>query len=771
MKLSCINKLKYIFATSLDLFNDQRKIITLKQQNTKALFSFGFLLCLILTPLFLNAQSLTVIDNKSLKPVPYASVEIYEMQIQSYCDENGVFEFSYLSNTTPVIISANGYKPTSFIYKAGDNNSYNIKLKKSHIFLNEIVVSPTTGLVQKNNLTNVILKKINQADQIMAPNLMELITNVPGVYSINTGSSISKPVIRGLSGLKVVTFWNGLRIENQQWANDHGLNFTDMGIKSVEIVKGPSSLLYGADALGGVLYFTDEDYLPPNSFNSSFESRFESNSMSSFNIARIKLATEKVRFNVYAGYKSAAEYQIPDGEFVKNSSYNRKSLKASLGYNKNNWILNLRYNYNSNENGLPGHTHSLNPSPEEFLLETQYRDRILPLQLIEDHYLSIENKLILSNQSIIKFNTGFTSNSITEFEEKVTIPGISMLLNNIPYNFSFTSYVNENIKWISGIQGMLTKNSNDEFAESSLIPDASSYDVGSYSLLQYSKSQFETQIGLRYDIREIDAGDLLSKNFSKLNGSFGLVFQKGLYTLRTNFSSGFRPPHLSEMLSYGVHHGTNRFEIGSQDLESEFANQFDISLDYGTEHFNFNINPFYNHFQNYIYVAHTADFINGYQVYEYTQTSSARTYGGEIYLHYHPHFAHRLHLEQDFSYVIGEDNNNNPLPLIPQTRLNSNLKYEFAKTDKKFQLKTILLQRTQFLDKNDVSTFETPSDSYEIYNIEGNFSYSGKQNMLMKLGVRNLFNTTYINHLSNLKGIGLPSAGINFYISINYLFN
>ena len=647
----------------------------------------------------LNAQSLSVVDSESLEPIPYASVEIHEIQIQSYCDENGIFEFSYLLNTTPVIISANGYKPTSFIYKSGDNNSYNIKLKKSHIFLNEIVVSPTTGLIQKNNLTNVILKKINQADQIMAPNLMELITNVPGVYSINTGSSISKPVIRGLSGLKVVTFLNGLRIENQQWANDHGLNFTDMGIKSVEIVKGPSSLLYGADALGGVLYFTDEDYLPPNSFNSSFESRFESNSMSSFNIARIKLATEKIRLNVYAGYKSAAEYQIPDGEFVKNSSYNRKSLKASLGYNKNNWILNLRYNYNSNENGLPGHTHSLNPSPDEFLLETQHRERILPLQLIEDHYLSIENKLILSNQSVIKFNTGFTSNSITEFEEKVTIPGISMLLNNIPYNFSFTSFVNENIKWISGIQGMLTKNSNDESAESSLIPNASSYDIGSYSLLQYSKSQFETQIGLRYDVREIDAGDLLSKNFSKLNGSFGLVFQKGLYTLRTNFSSGFRPPHLSEMLSYGVHHGTNRFEIGSQDLESEFANQFDISLDYGNEHINFNINPFYNHFQNYIYVAPTADFIDGYQVYEYTQASSARTYGGEVYLHYHPHFAHRLHLEHDFSYVIGEDNNNNPLPLIPQTRLNSNLKYEFAETDKKFQLKTILLQRTQFLIK------------------------------------------------------------------------
>jgi iron complex outermembrane receptor protein len=111
------------------------------------------------------------------------------------------------------------------------------------------------------------------------------------------------------------------------------------------------------------------------------------------------------------------------------------------------------------------------------------------------------------------------------------------------------------------------------------------------------------------------------------------------------------------------------------------------------------------------------------------------------------------------------------LPLIPQTRINTNLKYEFAETDKKFKIKTILLQRTQFLDKDDVSTFETASDNYEVYNIEGNFSYTGKQTMLMKLGVRNLFNTTYINHLSNLKAIGLPSPGINFYFSINYFIN
>ena len=156
-----------------------------------------------------------------------------------------------------------------------------------------------------------------------------------------------------------------------------------------------------------------------------------------------------------------------------------------------------------------------------------------------------------------------------------------MLLTNIPYNISYTTYINEDLKWITGAQGMFTENSNDDAAINILIPNSTSNDYGGYSLFQYSKKQFETQIGFRYDQREIDAPSdtdslSVSKNFSKLNGSFGLVYQKDKFTFRANLSSGFRPPHLSEMLADGVHHGTNRYEIGSVDLKSEFANQFDV---------------------------------------------------------------------------------------------------------------------------------------------------------------------------------------------------
>ena len=730
----------------------------------------NFILSIFFIPLLINAQILTVVDKETLQSIPYASIDIYELAIQSMCDENGEFELNINLNNTPIVVSAGGYKSKSFIYKKEHSNSYIVELERSHILLNEVVISPTMGVVQQYNLTNVILKTISHQNELMNSNLMDIISSVPGVYSINTGNGISKPVIRGMSGLKVVTLLNGLRIENQQWGNDHGVNFTDMGIKSVEIIKGPSSLLYGADALGGVVYFVDEDYVGPNKIESSIETRFESNSLSTSNIARLKMASNNFRFNIYAGFKNAADYQIPNGLYIVNSRFKGNSLKSSLGFSKENWVVNLRYNHSSNQIGLPGHTHSANPNPSDFQSTVQNRDRVIPFQLIKDHYVSLESKLFF-DRSVLKILTGFTSNSLTEHEEKVTIPGIKIVLTNFPYHLSLTTHLNENLRWINGAQGMLTKNTNDEGAINILTPNSSSNDYGAYSLFKYSKHLIESQIGFRYDYREINALEIGSKKFSKLNGSFGLSYHKNAFTLKTNLSSGYRPPHITEMLADGVHHGTNRYEIGSKNLKSEFATQFDVSFDYNTEHINFNVNPFFNTFENYIYIRPTGQIIEDYPVYAYTQASSAKTYGGEFYFHYHPHFAHRLHLEQDFSYVIGEDNNNNPLPLIPQTRINTKLKYEFKEQNNKIQLQALVLQRTHFLDKEDVSTYETFSEDYQVYNIEANFSYNAKQTSFIKLGIRNLFNTTYINHLSNLKGIGLPSPGINFYFSINYFFN
>ncbi len=723
-----------------------------------------------LMPIFLNAQTIKIIDFDTKNPIPYATIELYEMQIKTFCDQKGEFSFNINTTNTPIIISADGYESESFSFKNSDLRERIISLKPAHIVLNEVIVSPTTGLLQQHNLSNVFLKKISSTDNLFASNIMGTVSNVPGVNTIYTGAGINKPVIRGMSGLKVVTFLNGLRIENQQWANDHGINFLDLGIKHVEIIKGPSSLLYGADALGGVLYFMDEDYASPHTSEQFFETSFETNSLATISRVAMKKSYNNIRFNIYLGHTSSADYMIPNGNYVLNSRFNGKSLKTALGFNTDKWILNIRYTHNSNQVGLPGHTHSSSPNPSDFLSMNQNRYKVIPFQLISDHYISVENKIVLEN-SVLKFVTGFTSNSLTEHEEKVTIPGIKMLLTNVPYHLSFTRQINENVNWISGFQGMFVKNTNDLSALNVLIPNSRSEELGAYSLFRYTKRLFETQVGLRYDYRVIEAEQINSQSYAKFNSSLGFLYLNKPYTLRFNFSSGFRPPHISEMLADGVHHGTNRYEKGALDLESEFAHQFDLSLDLNTEHVDLNINPFYNVYNNYIYIDPSGEEIDGYPVYYYTQTSSAKTYGGEFFLHYHPHFAHRLHVEQGFSVVKGEDKDQNPIPLIPQTRINTNLMYEFVDQNRKIQIKTIAVNRTQYLSQNQISSFETTSKGYELYDVEANLSVEQKNTLFLKLGIRNLFNTTYINHLSNLKAIGLPGAGRNFYISMSYNIN
>lgn len=740
-----------------------------KLNTIMAKIKLKYMLALILTmcSITIEAQIITVIDKETEQGIPFAIIEIHELQTLTNCDINGQVTISNISNNSPIIVSSPGYESKTFIYKK-DIHQYKIELKKAHLVLNEVIISPTTGIVQQNNLTNIVVKNIADQNQSFSSNLMGLVSNTPGVQTLSTGNGISKPVIRGMSGLKVLTFLNGLRIENQQWGNDHGLSFSKMGVKSVEIIKGPSSLLYGADALGGVLYFIDEDYTSPNTWQAKAETSFESNSLSSSNIVGLKLASNNVRFNFFAGYKTAADYKIPAGTYIINSRYQAKSLKAALGYNKDNWIVNLRYNLNSNTIGLPGHTHDANPNPSSFVSNTQNRNRVVPFQLINDHFLSLENKFFFG-RSTLKLLTGYTTNSLTEHEEKVTIPGIKMKLQNLPIHLSYAHNLNEKIQWLVGAQSMFVKNTNNKDALETLIPDSKSDDLGLYSILQYSSNQFESQVGLRYDKRDIEISDVFNKSYAKLNGSFSMVYQKNAYTLRTNFSTGYRPPHISELFANGIHHGTNRYEIGSNELKSEYASQLDISLNYRNEHLNFYLNPFYNSFKDYIFLMPTGETIENTPVYNYTQAEKAYTYGGEFYLHYHPHFAHRLHLEQGISIVEGIQDNKSRLPLIPQTNLNTSLKYEFEKGDRKLQIETITIQRSHYLDQTNVSSFETESDAYTLYNIEAKVKFN--KATPIAFGVKNILNKSYINHLSSLKNLDLSGPGRNFYFSINYIIN
>lgn len=704
------------------------------------------------------------------------SIDIEEHEIHVQSDENGIFQLDARNfpEKFHLIVRAKNYDGIRLqIKKPQLDTSIVVELTEKHIELDEVEIKSARGQTADQVVSHVEIRKLSALNGIPQNSLGDALGNISGVYNSSTGTGIYKPIIRGLSGSRILTYLNGVRLENQQWGGDHGLGITEVGIDQVEVIKGPSSLLYGADALGGILYFSDEKYEQLGKTSFSLQSKFESNSLLTVNTIGFKTSTKKIRLAVYGAYNSAADYQTPEGKFVKNSRYNQKIGRFAIGFGKKNYVSNIRYSLLLMDVGIPGHSHDLVPDPSTFYSNKTARKSTLPYQHIFNQFISWENKLFFKRQEL-QIILANTHNQLQEFEEKVTIPGMFLKLNSTSYQIRHKYEIKPKLELISGLQGMVQNNKNNPKAEEILIPDAVTFDNGIYTVLNGHQKNTSFQVGVRMDIRKLD---VLSDSiqFNKIYPGFtysaGVVQRFKNSKLRVNFSSGFRAPHSSELLANGVHHGTMRFEIGNQKLKTEQANQIDIAFEFNNEHISFIINPFYNYIQHFIYIEPSDSIIDQFPVFLYQAAKSAQLYGIDAGIHLHPHFAHWLHLESTYSLVYGNINNNYQIPLVPPARIQTNLRFALD-LGKKFKLDEINIIHNYYFPQNKVFIYETKSSDYHLLDAGIKCSYSKNKSLwTFQTGVKNCLNTKYIPHVSRLKPYGIPSPGINAYLSITYKFN
>ena len=717
-----------------------------------------------------------VIDKETGLGISFAELFCLETQNGTFSDIDGNWELENLVNfQITVLVKAEEFD-SKLIKVENQETVLIIQLEHSHIHLDEVIISTSDSKLQRYSVFPVESRKIADLNKIEQTNLIDAMSNIPGVYNFSTGNGIAKPVIRGLSGMRILTSQNGLRLENQQWGADHGFAVLNLGIDRVEIIKGPSSLIYGADALGGVIYLADEPYANLNKQEIKASTKFETNSMATFNKISYKKSKDNLRFAVYGGFFSRNNYAIgendllnpSDREYVVNSKNSGGSFKTAIGYNKNNWITNLRYQLLYFQNGLPGHTHDANPDVSSFLSNSRNRSYSIPAQKIFNHLVQWENKFYFKNDELIA-QLGFTSNELKEYGEKVTVAGINMTLQNTSYNVRWKHHFNKHFEIVSGSQGMLQSNANGQYVEEILVPDANFTDLGAFSLLKGTFNLWNIQAGARYDKRSITTKELVDgfdKSFNGVNYSAGISRSSKNLTTRLNASTGFRPPHISELLADGVHHATMQYLVGDRNFISERAYQIDFYLGTHFDHLEIVINPFINQINNYIYKSPTGqtDTNSGLDIFEMKQTDAVFS-GGDIAIHYHPHMAHWLHLESNLSLLSTEEN----LPFIPQNRLNNRIKIEF-KGEKKLRINSLSAQYIHFFKQDNVATYETPSSPYQLINLGCNGSFSAKHQINYSLGVNNLLNVRYIDHLSRLKTYEIPNTGRNIYVKLSLTF-
>jgi iron complex outermembrane receptor protein len=746
------------------------------------MIKFICILCFMAISAITFSQNLItgdVLNAETNEPVMEAIIYLPQLERGTMTSSDGKFQLNNIpAGNFQMVISSLGYATQTITVNTSFNESLSVLLQASAIEMEAVIVSTPFHKLQSENVMMVARESVDNLNKSGAVSLAEGITQIPGVESVTTGAGIGKPVIRGLSANRVLVYTQGVRLENQQFGDEHGLGVSSSGVESIEVIKGPASLLYGSDALGGVLYLNPEKYAIANSTDIDAKITYHSNSLGTEANAGFKTSGERIKFLLRGNYAAHSDYKAGNDMRVTNSRFDEIDIKTGLGYQDIKYRGDVRYNYNNTNTGIP----------EEIGEQSTSKDMLLPNQQLDNHILSFDNKLFLNNSSL-DLKVGYLFNNRKEFEdhhedesdeeEEDDTPALEMHLETLNYDIKYNSSKWGNFETIFGVQGMFQTNKN--FGEEILIPDANVTDIGFLATSHYHLEKVDFQAGLRFDSRKIDSKEHgvfgeseyfapIERDFTSYNGALGVkldIFNS--LTARVNAATGFRAPNLAELTSNGSHEGTNRYEIGNPNLDNEQNFQLDVALEYRNEHFELFANSFYNKINNYIFLSPSGEIIDQNPVFEYVQ-NDARLYGGEAGLHLHPHPLDWLHLESSVEMVRGEQGNDENLPLIPATSFTNTLRIEFEQNkflDRSYGF--ITLKST--LAQNEISIFETYTPGYSLLSagIGSSLKIKG-QTLDFRISGTNLLDKTYISHLSRLKQDEIPNRGRNISMSLKTSF-
>lgn len=625
-----------------------------------------------------------------------------------------------------------------------------------HLKLNELVVTGVTGDTKlKNSTAPISIVSSKELRQTTSTNIIDAIAHQPGVSQITMGGGISKPIIRGLGYNRIIVMSEGVRQEGQQWGDEHGIEIDAQNVNSVEILKGPTSLMYGSDAMAGVLILHGSPIQPEGEMKATVSTEYQTNN-GLFDYSLNFAGNQKgfvwdARFSdKYAhAYKNKYDGYVPGSQFTERAGRLMLGLNKRWGYSHLTWAT-----YHQTPSIVEGERDEVTGELECTTNNVKTYSKALPFQQIK-HYKAVWDNSLNLPKGWLKAIIGYQQNRRQEFEDDEDEYELYFKLHTITYDLRYLSQELNGWKMAGGVNGMWQQSLN--LGEESLIPEYELFDFGVYATVSKSLNSLTLNGGLRFDNRHLDFN---SRNFSGVTGSIGAVWNANEHlNLRLNIARGFRAPNMSELGSDGIHEGTLRYEIGNPDLKPEYSWQADLGLDFTSQYVSAQLALFANRIENYIF-SKRIDLVmeEGFRTYEYTQ-GDARLLGFEAGVDFHP--IHCVHFQNTFSYVDAQQMHASEearyLPTTPAPRWTSELKYELSHHGHKalnnafvtLGLECNLAQNHYYK----VDDTETRTPSYTLLSLSAGTDLNIRKKKVAEIYVTvdNLLNTAYQNHLSRLK--------------------
>ena len=623
--------------------------------------------------------------------VPYASFLLEGTGIGTTADSAGRFRLGEVPEGRYILISsAIGYEKAkqSMKVEAGKETAVRLSLASQDRKLEEVVVtgvSRQTKAVRSPLPVSLLSKK--EIDLSPNGNVIDAaVRGVAGLSAVTTGPNISKPFIRGLGYNRVLTLYDGIRQESQQWGDEHGIEADPYGMARIEVVKGPASLSYGSDALAGVVNLIP--YLPAGKegkLAGEAVSEYQTNNGLAALSGGAAYRGHGWTYAARATHKMAHDYRNPVDGYVYNTGYKETVLTGTVRQERVGGFSQLSANLYDNLQEIPDG--SRDSATRRFTYQTldagdDIRRRpivsdaelrsygIAPLHQHIQHYrLYTHNRFKLGQGSI---NASLAAQqSVRREYNHPTLPeqaGLYVQLNTYTYNLLYEAPTWHGVELNGGLNGMYQRNRSRD-ATAFPIPDYSLFDIGGFATARATLGRWELSGGARMDARHLSWADFyvatdsagfdrhltvqapdahlqysaFAKTFTGFSGSAGVTYtvREGLY-LKANIGRGYRAPSITEMGSNGLDPGAHIVYLGDRSFNPEQSLQEDLGVAYARRDWDLGLNVFANHIGNFIYLARAVDaegrplvVVPGNTTYRYSQTR-ALLYGGEATANWHP---------------------------------------------------------------------------------------------------------------------------------------
>lgn len=639
--------------------------------------------------------------------------------------------------------------------------------------LREFVVSGFSNNSVKSTSMHIERFSAEQMAEKAAFNLSDVLSKQPGIAQMTTSNSISKPVIRGLYGNRILVLFSGLRFDNQQWQDEHGLGLSQIGLDRVEVIKGPASLLYGSDAMGGVINIIEEK---PMAQGKSFDfgTQLFSNTLGILTHAGFSKRDSNKWSRLRVGVENHADYADGAGTRVLNSRNGGYYVKGGFGFERKGWIQENSYNFSYNQFGF------IMPDLATVFTEDGRYTRSMagPHHNVMLNMFHSQNTFLLEH-STLKLNVGVQSNSRKEDEGGGQI-SLNMHLISVLQNLKWERQITKNTQFVANQQFTFENNTN--YGGRIIIPDATFFEGNLSGYLRHKANGLILEAGLGANFKNIktlatrhlntpnDSMQPFVKNHFTVNGMAGAaynLFESVL--LKANVATGFRSPNLAELSSNGIHEGVYRYELGDPNLKPEQNLNMDVSLEVDRPQFYFNASLFDNVFKDYVYLAPTQMKYYGFQVFKFMQ-QDANLHGAEVQFIVKPQSIKGWELHGSFASITGTLGSGGNLPFIPAAKVSSSIRKEWRLRGKVTSL-FIEPEHVYVFEQSLPAQFETFTGSYYLVNLNTGMTVKGGNgDWHLGLAGTNLTNNLYADHLSRLKYYGIYNQGINFVFSVRKSF-